>query len=139
MKLKKSFLTYIISIGCLLGGCLLGGLFIRFQSSSVIEITRAEIFLGFGLTFLLGAILLISGKFFFDRLKPMSIRAWRGCIFSYFIFVLLIAPKLGDSLIVARDGWLSLYKHPFVWLILATLLGNIILYFFKSKNTPNIV
>jgi len=128
MKSKKTFFTYIVLLSCFLLS-----LFITLTTSGGIEVTWIEIFSGFGLTFLLGGILFISGKFFFDRLKLISIRAWRTFLAAYFIFVVLFLAKIGDFLIVAKEGWLSLYKHPFVWLILATLIGHLVL-FIRAPN-----
>ncbi|MGI8470570.1 MAG: hypothetical protein ACR2N3_19195, partial [Pyrinomonadaceae bacterium] len=81
--------------------------------------------------------MIIVGKSFFDQLKLISLRAWRICLFAYFLFVALLLPKIGNFLVVEKEGWLSLYKHPFIWLIFVLLIGNAVLYFIKPKNNSN--
>lgn len=95
------------------------------------------VFLGFLLSSFLLVVVGILGLYFFDNLKKVSLIGWRIFILSFALFCVLLLPRLGSVLIVADEGWLSLYKHPFIWLILALLIGNIILYFFKSKNNLN--
>jgi hypothetical protein len=127
---KRIFFTYII-----LSSCFFGILFIFLTNAGDINIDWTKVFHSFGVTFLLGGILLIAGKSFFDQLKLVSLRAWRACLFAYFLFILLVIPKIGDALIVEKEGWLSLYKHPFVWLILATLVGHLVLLLYR-RNKP---
>ncbi len=127
---KRFFFIYII-----LSGCFFGILCIFLTNVGDINVDWTKIFHSFGITFLLGGILLIAGKSFFDQLKLVNFRAWRTCLFGYFLFILLVIPKIGDALIIEKEGWLSLYKHPFVWLIIATLVGQLILSLYK-RNKP---
>lgn len=134
MRRELFFIVLITLMGCLFG--LATTTFLNSSTENTYDLS--VIFLGFGLTSLLIGILFISGKFFFDCLKVISLRAWRICLYAYFIFVLLILPKFGNSLIVAEEGWLSLYKHPFVWLILLILIGNVVVHFYKPKSMPKL-
>ena len=129
---KKTF-TYIVS-----SGCLFGIMFILLATVSNINVNWIKIFHSFGITFLLGGILLLLGMSFFNRLRVISLRAWRSCLFIYFLFIVLLLPKMMDALIVEKEGWVSLYKHPFVWLILASLIGNAVLYLFRVKDSTKV-
>ncbi|MGI8556367.1 MAG: hypothetical protein ACR2LT_08445, partial [Pyrinomonadaceae bacterium] len=74
MKLKKKLFMYAI---------LVGGFFAVMYITLVVlgdtNLDWTTIFHSFGVTFLLGGIMLIVGKPFFDQLKLISFRAWRIC------------------------------------------------------------
>lgn len=126
---KRTFFTYIT-----LAGILFGSTYITLTVLGITNLNWSKEFYSFGIIAILGGILLVIGKSFFDQLKLISLRAWRICLFAYFLFVVLLLAKIGDFLIIEKEGWLSLYKHPFVWLILATLTGQLVLFIYKRNK-----
>ncbi len=92
------------------------------------------VFLGFGLTcFLLGAVG-ITGLSFMGKLKEINLNGWRLFIVFFTLFAALVLPRIGNALVVAEEGWWSLYKHPLVWILIAVLIGDFILYLLKTRK-----
>ncbi|MGI8470573.1 MAG: hypothetical protein ACR2N3_19210 [Pyrinomonadaceae bacterium] len=96
------------------------------------------VFWGYGLTCVLLMLVGVTGLYFMDKLKRVSLIGWRLFIFSFVVFSVILLPRIGNPLVVADEGWLSLYKHPLIWVLLALLAGNFILYFIKPKNNSNV-
>lgn len=116
-------------------GCLFGALVVSIMNGSDKKtINFHVIFLGFGVTFLLIATTMIAGTSFFRTLKAMNIELWRAFIFFYTLCAVYLF-RFGNMMVVAEEGWLSLYKHPFAWTTTAFVVGNIVFSVLKSGNT----
>lgn len=68
------------------------------------------------------------------ELKEIS-QSILAIITTIFIVCSLIIIRFGSLLVVAKEGWLNLYKHPFVWILLALLITDFVLYLFKANNS----
>lgn len=85
------------------------------------------VFLGFGLTCFLLAVMGITGLYFMGKLKEATLTGWKLFISFYILFSALVLPRIGNVLVVADEGWLGFYKHPLVWVVIAFLIANFIL------------
>lgn len=91
-------------------------------------------FLGFGLTCFLLAVTGIAGANLMNKLKEISLIGWRLFIVFFTLFAAFLLPRIGNPLVVADEGWWSLYKHPLVWVLIAFLIGNFIIYLLKTRK-----
>ncbi len=92
------------------------------------------VFLGFGLTCLLLGVAGITSLYFMGKLKEISLTGWRLFIIIFTSFAALVLPRIGNALVVADEGWLSFYKHPLVWVLIAFLIGNFVLNQLKTDK-----
>lgn len=96
------------------------------------------IFVGYGLSCFLLISAGVAGLYFMDKLKQISLTGWRLFIFSFTAFSAIVLPRIGNSFVVVDEGWLSLYKHPLVWILITLLIGNAVLYLFKGNNSTKV-
>lgn len=96
------------------------------------------VFWGYGLNCFLLLLVGTAGLYFMDELKSITTTGWRLFIISLAAFSALVLPRIGNPLVVVNEGWLSLYKHPLIWILIALLVGNLILYFFKPRSNSNL-
>ncbi|MEJ7701425.1 MAG: hypothetical protein WKF71_17530 [Pyrinomonadaceae bacterium] len=92
------------------------------------------VFMGFGLTCFLLAVMGITGLYFMGKLKEVTLTGWKLFIGFYILFSALVLPRIGNVLVVADEGWLGFYKHPLVWVVIAFLIGNFILSRLKTRK-----
>jgi hypothetical protein len=93
------------------------------------------VFPGFGLSCLLLGAAGITGFYFMTKLKEFTLKGWRLFIVLFSLFAAFMLPRIGNTLVVADEGWLSLHKHPLIWIVIAFLIGNLILN--RLKNGKN--
>lgn len=93
------------------------------------------VFLGFGLSCLLLGAAGVTGFYFMTKLKEITLKGWRLFIVLFSLIAAFMLPRIGNTLVVADEGWLSLHKHPLVWIVIAFLIGNLILN--RLKNGKN--
>ena len=85
------------------------------------------IFQGYGVTcilLLLIGLVMIPCYEVFRRKNSTLLRL--SIFFWPFITMVIVINFGSNSIIVAREGWISIYKHPLLWLLLLSIVINLL-------------
>ncbi len=84
---------------------------------------------------LLGGFWILVFSYFVIELKKVSHKIWRPIVVLVLAIGLYLHYDYGGLFSVSKDGTLSLFKQPILWLLAGTIIGYLILFAY-NRNKP---
>ncbi len=83
----------------------------------------------------IGIAFIFTFYFFNNELKKISDKIWKPLAILTIICGSLLINGYGSRTSVSEDGVLGLFKHPVTWMLMASAVGYLVLFFY-NRNKP---
>lgn len=72
--------------------------------------------------------------FFNNELKKINDKIWKPLAILTIISGFLLINAYGSRTSLSQDGVLSLFKHPVMWMLIASSIGYFVLFFYNRDK-----
>lgn len=86
---------------------------------------------------LIGFLWILALYYFISELKKINGKIWKPVLIAFLAIGFLINYRYGGLFFISGDKIPSFIGQPIMWMLIATLVGNVVLFIYK-RNKPQI-